>query len=266
MNTSRPVRIIQISDIHLFEDPKNELLMVNTEESFQAILDLIKAGKKPIDFIIVSGDLSQDASEKAYRRLAEMVENFKVPVYWIPGNHDDSTLMSSVYPYKNMKNDKHIILPHWQLILLDSHIPGAVKGKLNPTQLKFLSDCLQSNTKIPAVVFLHHQPVHINTGWLDPLGLTNPDDFWNVLKNFKHVQTIFFAHIHQEFIGKFHGIPCYALPSTCIQFKPNVVKFALDDIPPGYRWIELYDDGRIQTGIERAKKYIGVFDKHATGY
>jgi Icc protein len=27
-------------------------------------------------------------------------------------------------------------------------------------------------------------------------------------------------------------------------------EFALDDKPPGYRWLELYPDGVLETGIE----------------
>ena len=38
-------------------------------------------------------------------------------------------------------------------------------------------------------------------------------------------------------------------PSTCAQFLPGSEFFALDDRPPGMRWIELYDDGRIETEV-----------------
>lgn len=261
-----PIRIIQVSDIHLFQEPEEELLSVKTQESFKTIIDLIKAEGKPIDIILLSGDLSQDGSEKSYKCIADMVECLGAPVYWIPGNHDNVPVMSTVYPYKSVKNDKHIVLPNWQLILLNSQLPNAVEGELDSVQLKFLSDCLQSNTNDPAIIFMHHQPVSVQTTWLEPLGLNNPEDLWQVLQQFSQVHSIFFAHVHQEFAGDFHGIPCYALPSTCIQFKPNVVDFALDNVPPGYRWIELYEDGHLETGIVRAKNYVGTFDKDAKGY
>src|SRR5258706_263616 len=40
--TNNPTRIVQISDIHLFADKDNELLGVNTYQSFQALLDLLE--------------------------------------------------------------------------------------------------------------------------------------------------------------------------------------------------------------------------------
>ena len=40
-------------------------------------------------------------------------------------------------------------------------------------------------------------------------------------------------------------------PSTCMQFKPGSKDFALDDLAPGYRRIELFADGRIDTEVLR---------------
>jgi hypothetical protein len=38
----QPIRIIQISDSHLFESRDNELIGMNTEESFQSVIVLSK--------------------------------------------------------------------------------------------------------------------------------------------------------------------------------------------------------------------------------
>jgi Icc protein len=38
-------------------------------------------------------------------------------------------------------------------------------------------------------------------------------------------------------------------PSTCAQFLPSSEFFALDERPPGMRWIELCDDGSIETEV-----------------
>ncbi len=60
-----PFRLIQISDIHLLADQQGELLGVKTEDSFQAVVHLLKQEKNNIDLILLSGDLSQDGSEVA---------------------------------------------------------------------------------------------------------------------------------------------------------------------------------------------------------
>jgi Icc protein len=39
-------------------------------------------------------------------------------------------------------------------------------------------------------------------------------------------------------------------PSTCAQFLPHSEFFALDERPPGLRWLDLHPDGRVATPVE----------------
>lgn len=261
-----PIKIIQISDIHLFADKNRELLGVKTEESFQAVVDLIKAQDNDMDFILLSGDLTQDGTHEAYLRVVNMLKSFNVPIYCVPGNHDDSKIMGHVYPRETVSNHRHIILKNWHLILLDSQKPGSVEGYLDQSQLKYLQHCLQTYPEHQAIVVMHHQPLPVGCEWLDKLGVTNAEELWDILSRYPNVHTILFGHVHQTSEQEKNGIKCYSLPSTCIQFKCHQDNFGLDEIPPGYRWIKLYDDKRIETGIKRVSKYIGTFDPNAKGY
>jgi Icc protein len=47
---------------------------------------------------------------------------------------------------------------------------------------------------------------------------------------------------------------------------PKQDAFGLDHQPPGYRWVELYADGRMETGVKRTAEYVGEFLKEAKGY
>lgn len=261
-----PLRIVQISDIHMFADKENDLLGVKTHESFTAVVDLLKKDKTQPSLIILSGDLSQDNSPESYKHIAEILKDMKVPVYCIPGNHDDLKIMKESYPYENISTVRHIILEHWHIILLDSQKPGAVVGHLNHTQLLFLQHCLQMYPEHHALVVFHHQPYPVGCVWLDNYVLTNADELWHILSNFPKVNTILFGHVHQENYDEKNGIKCYSVPSTCIQFKRKLDDFALEKIPPGYRWVDLYPDGAIKTGVCRVAKYIGYFDPDAKGY
>ena len=259
-------RFIQISDIHLFQDQNGALLGVKTQDSFQAVIDLLKQEKESIHFILLSGDLSQDHSKSAYLRLADMLKPFHVPVYCIPGNHDDPKMMEHIYPCEPILNDKHIILKNWQIILLNSQKSGEVCGYLDEAQFKHLERCLKAYPKHHSIVVFHHHPMLVGCKWLDPIGLTNAGEFWKVIAKYANVHTVLFGHIHQEFEQKINNIPCYATPSTCIQFKRKHDAFALEKLPPGYRWVELYEDGSLKTDVKRTKEYVGVFDVDAKGY
>lgn len=261
-----PMRIIQISDLHLMADQEGALLGVKTQESFQAVLDLIKREEKTIDMVLLSGDLSQDGSALAYQRLAHMVSVLHVPVYYVPGNHDDAKMLSHIYPLESISNHKHIVLRNWHLILLDSHQDGEVQGYLEASQLDYMQHCLQAYPEHQAIIVFHHQPLPVGCGWLDPIGLTNADEFWQILSSYPKVNTILFGHIHQEFEQVKQGVKCYALPSTCIQFHPKQDTFGLIELAPGYRWVNLFDDGKMETGIKRTEAYVGTFDVNAKGY
>lgn len=261
-----PLRFIQVSDTHLFADKNKILLGVPTQKSFEAVLDLMKSVAGKIDFIIHSGDISQDYSEPAYHRLAEMLEPFNVPIYCIPGNHDEPKIMAEVYPYRLISNDKHIITKNWQIILLDSHKPGAVEGYLSQNELKYLQHCLHTHPEHHAMVMFHHQPVPVGSRWLDNLGLSNVNELWEIVSLFPKLKTILFGHVHQEYEQVMNGIHCYSAPSTCFQFKRKQDHFGIEKLSPGYRWVNLYDDGHIETAVVRTDKYIGEFDDKATGY
>lgn len=258
-------RIVQISDIHLFEEPEKVLLGVNTTESFDAAIQLLKMDQKP-DLIILSGDLSQDGSIASYLRVAEKLKEFAIPTYYVLGNHDEANTLHETYPLENITHHKHIVLKNWHIILLNSQNVGAVDGSLDRIQLNFLQHCLQMYPEHYAIIVFHHHPIPVGSVWLDRLGLTNADEFWLILRSFPKVHTILFGHVHQEHEGKKNGIQYYSAPSTCIQFKRKSDEFALEKLPPGYRWVDLFPDGSLKTGVSRAPEYIGEFDEGAKGY
>jgi len=74
------------------------------------------------------------------------------------------------------------------------------------------------------------------------------------------------GHIHQHFAQRRNGIQLLATPSTCIQFLPGSERFALDPVPPGYRWFDLHADGTFTTGVQRLQEIPGEIDPDARGY
>jgi Icc protein len=263
---SLPVRFIVLSDIHLYNDASRELLGVNTRQSFQKIIDLVLEREKKMDFILVTGDLTQDYSTGAYLTAAEMLKAFNLPVYCIPGNHDDPKIMAQTYPLDNISLHRHIVLRDWHIVMLDSHKHRAVEGYLDDSQLSYLQHCLQAYPEHQALIVLHHHPVKMGSAWLDKIGLSNADQFWNILGQYPKVNTLLFGHVHQIYNQVINKVRCFSSPATCIQFMPRKETFGLENLPPGYRWIELYEDGRLETGIERAAEYVGEFINNAKGY
>ena len=64
------------------------------------------------------------------------------------------------------------------------------------------------------------------------------------------VRGVAWGHTHQPFDGMRGRIRLMGTPSTCMQFAQDADEFEIDDRPPGYRWIKLEPDGKIETGVE----------------
>src|SRR5699024_12251110 len=87
MNKELPLRVVQLSDFHLFADPKSKLLGLPTQQSFASVLELVRSEQPHMDVILATGDLSQDASAASYARAVEHRAEFGIPVSWLEGNH-----------------------------------------------------------------------------------------------------------------------------------------------------------------------------------
>ena len=262
------MRILQITDTHLFADSRKRLLGINTQRSFLAALRQAKQERHQPDAILLTGDLSQDSSIKSYKNLAKHVSSlFKCPILWLPGNHDEPKIMAKAFAKTKVHNEKIFRMGNWQIILLNSHSPGNVHGYLNKQELKWLEKCLKENPDLHTVVTLHHHPIPVKCKWLDNLGLKNADAFLKIVDKSKQIRGVLWGHIHQKFETTRRGKHYLATPSTCIQFKPNTDGFALDEKGlPGFRWVNLKADGSLKTIVRRVKNFDLTIDLKSTGY
>src|SRR5690606_30088670 len=80
------------------------------------------------------------------------------------------------------------------------------------------------------------------------------------------VGAVIYGHIHQELDFERNGVRYFCTPSTCIQFKPNVADFTLDELNPAYRWYTLHNHGAIDSGVVRLTDFVPAVDHSATGY
>ena len=86
---------------------------------------------------------------------------------------------------------------------------------------------------------------------MDKIKLQNPDEFYAIIDRYPQVKLVLFGHIHQAFEQQRRGVSYLGSPSTCVQFKPESVEFAIDSIQPGFRLLTFNSDGTLETKIER---------------
>ncbi len=262
-----PLRLLQLSDCHFLPRAGDTLMGVDTEQSFRLVLEALRNHAHwPPDLVLLTGDLVQEPLAAPYRRLRHYLETLPCPWLALPGNHDDPGLLARILCDDARRCAAQVLLDRrWQLILLDSHLPGSHAGRLAPAQLDRLQRCL-TRCPLPALIVFHHPPVAVGSRWMDTMQLQNAAEFWQRLDGHPQVKGIVFGHVHQEFSARCQGVPLWSVPSTCFQFKPGSDDFAVDDLPPGWRWLELHPDGRLQTWVERLADPPGGLDRRAGGY
>lgn len=257
------IRVAQVTDTHLEHTRGGRLLGMDTDASLAHVLDLVRTGAP--DLVLATGDLANHGTDAAYARVRGLFDGLGVPWYWLPGNHDDFTVMERcLAPAAGMVRSLRI--GGWHIVLLDSTIPGAVGGRLGADELALLEALLAAEPARHTLVCLHHQPVPIGCAWLDEQRVEDGAEFLAVLDRHPQVRAVAWGHVHQEFAARHGGIDLLASPSTCIQFAPLSEGFGVDERPPGMRWLELAPDGSVQTRVQRVDGVEFHFDRNSAGY
>jgi 3',5'-cyclic-AMP phosphodiesterase len=251
MSHSVPVHLVQITDTHLFDQPTKTLMGLPTAKSLAAIVEQVSQLDPRPDLILLTGDLSQDGSLLSYSQLQQQLSRLELPLYALPGNHDQPEIMKSVFSPPLSATVDAFASGAWQFLLLDSQVEAQVGGHLAPESLDWLDQQLQRTAPRPTLIALHHPPFQVNSDWLDKSGLDNPEALFAVLDRHPQVKLVLFGHIHQEFCHQRRGVSYLGSPSTSVQFLPLSQEFALDPCPPGFRCLTLYPEGEYRTQVVR---------------
>lgn len=259
------VCLVQLTDSHIYADGQQRLLGIDTLASLNAVIDLALQECPQIDLVLATGDITQDGAAQSYQRFINAMARMPHPCHWIPGNHDDAQLMAELGREHDL-NRAWVDLGAWRIVLLDSSVPGKVAGALGQSEQAHLEQALASAGQRHVLVCLHHHPVSIGSDWMEPLGLADADRFLDRLEADGRVRAVLWGHIHQQLEQQRGAMRLLASPSTCIQFAVASSDFATDTQPPGYRWLRLYDDGRIDSAVSRLPAGQFLPDPGASGY
>ena len=244
------IRLLQFTDTHLLADPEATVRGVRTQASLEACLAHARRRHLPADLITVTGDLVQD-DPGAYGTLELLFDNLGAPVLLIPGNHDLPDEMTRRFAHEPFQVGGVRVLGRWAVVMLATWDADAEdgEGRLGDEELRRLEAALVANRERHVLVCLHHPPMPMEAAGLDALGLEDADRFMAVIARHPQVKAVAWGHAHQA-LDVFRGDVRYlCAPATCMQFKPRDPGFVIDDRPPGYRVLELHDDGGVATEV-----------------
>lgn len=260
------VRVLQITDTHLFAQPDRTLLGINTRDSFNAVLEAIVAEDRYVDFVLVTGDISQDYSPESYQYFASRVACLHKKVFFLPGNHDDGPLMYRMLSPLGVNTERHIIAGRWHFVCLNSQVYGVPHGWIEHSQMDYLVKACSEESQLFTTVCVHHLPRLVGSTWLDTQTMHNQDDFNRLLHTLPNIRLVLSGHVHQNFDLTHAGLRYIATPSTSIQFLPQSTEFMLDTCSPGWRYLTFKTDGTVDTELHRLREGSFLPDLNSRGY
>ncbi|SFW90764.1 metallophosphoesterase [Amycolatopsis australiensis] len=241
--------IAHLSDLHLDDDPR-------AEHRVAAVMAYLGGLARPIDALVVTGDIADHGAAAEYARAAELLEH-PAPVLVCPGNHDVRAafragllgLPPSDAPINFAREVGGVLFA-----MCDSTIPGRGAGLLADETLDWLDGVLGGGDG-PALVAFHHPPVEVGVPLVDAIRQSGEDRLAAVLGRHPRVKALLAGHVHTGASTTFAGVPLRIAPGvvsgSLLPVEPGADRGWADggpleyDRPPALLLHVLHEDGRV---------------------
>lgn len=232
----RAVVVAQITDMHIRRRSHFLHHMPHVSGPLRRALNAIAKLRPLPDCIIATGDLTQNGTLAEYQRLREILEaHARVPTYLLPGNHDRSAPLRSVFwDHKYLHQSEDGILytierAALRIVALDSSDDRGSAGHLNEARLEWLSRRLRERPDTPTIVAMHHPPFPTGIGPFDRQEFGGREELGRIVQMHPQIRRIICGHVHQPLAGAWHGTTAVTAPSTA----PTL---SLHPRAPGLSW------------------------------
>ena len=137
--------LVQITDTHIVERGKLLYGLADTARHLAESVAEINAMRPRPDAVLITGDLVEHPGPATYSHFQDLIEPLKMPVYLMPGNHDDPAIMVDFFRDTPMFPAE---APHFQyviddfpirIMMLNSHFDDSELPGFGPRRLQCLS-------------------------------------------------------------------------------------------------------------------------------
>jgi len=195
VSATEPFSFAFFTDLHISvsnplpsEDLQNAINEVNTQ--------------KGIDFVLISGDITQSADSVSYVIAKSLLDKLKVPYHITTGNHDLNFSQGGLANFHRVFGDEKFSFKYNDYLFLGFHTGPATKGAVGHVDSQSLSwlntELNKTSVKIPVFVITHYP---LQTGDVDN---------WKELTDLFHkytVKAVLGGHYHRNVLFNYDGIP-----------------------------------------------------------
>ena len=256
--------VCQVSDMHLMAGRNLAYGVVDTAAYLGRCIAHIQTLPQRPDVVVMTGDLVDGGKPEQYALLREIIAPLSMPVYLIPGNHDDREALRAAFPDHAYLNQfppfiQYAVEEHeLRIVAIDTVIPGQDGGELCAQRLEWLALTLATAPQRPTLLLMHHPPFATGIGFMDEIGLANPEALAQVVGKHAQIERILCGHLHRPIQTRFAGTLACTAPSTAHQITLDLAPAAPGTFtmePPAY-YVHAWTAA---TGVVTHTAYVGDF-------
>lgn len=266
---AEPLLVAQVSDLHVRLPGDLVAGRVDTTAHLERCVARILSLPRRPAAVIASGDLVDLPGAQSYAQLRALLSPLTMPVYLMPGNHDDRAMLRAAFA-------DHPWLSAWppfvqyviedfplRLVMLDSVEEGSEEGRLCVDRLRWLEETLAAAPAKPTVVCVHHPPFTTLMPDMDRIGLIQGRAVLAAtLARHPNVEALLCGHVHRMVVTRFAGTIAMTAPSTAHQialdFEPGPARYTLE--PPAFLLHAWTPDSGVVTHTVSCGDWPGPFD------
>ncbi len=218
-----PFLIAQISDLHIKAAGKLSYRVVDTAGMLRDCIAHLLAQRQRPDVVVFTGDLTDFGTPEEYAVLRDLLAPLSMPVYLIPGNHDERVALRAAFPEYDYLRQSEVFIQYViekhpvRIIGTDTVIPGKGSGLLCEERLAWLDATLSAQPGKPTVVLMHHPPFTTFIGHMDRQGLEGSAALAAVISRHPQVERLLCGHLHRPIQARFAGTIACTVPGPAHQ-------------------------------------------------
>jgi Icc protein len=204
------VLLAQISDLHLDGTAR-------ATERATRVLDHLRALPRPVDAVLVTGDIADHGAPSEYEEAARLLAA-PFPVLPCPGNHDVRPAYRKALLGENPDTGPINRVHHvggTAILMCDSSIPDHDEGQLAAETLAWIAATLDGlPTGTPALIAFHHPPTVLHQPYVDSIRLQDTAGLAALLDRHPEVVALLVGHAHTAAASTFAGRPLVVAPAV----------------------------------------------------
>lgn len=267
--------IVHLTDLHIREPGRLAYGRIDTAPYLRTAVESVLRLRQRPHAVVITGDLTDFGRSGEYAHLAQLLAPLNMPIYLLPGNHDDREQMRRSFPDHGWLGRAGAFMQYsvqiggLHLIALDTCDPGKPNGRLDPDRLAWLEAELEAHKERRVVIAMHHPPFETLIGHMDLIGLQQGSaELEAIVSRYPNIERVICGHIHRAIDVRFGGTIACTTPAPAHQVALDLApdaqsRWMLE--PPGFRILAQDSSGRVVTHIAACGNFDGPYPFHERG-